>query len=119
MDTGYVGLITGACFAAIGNTPTCVDTDAAKFEGLPKTLRKRGEIRSRRVVSTREIRKMTEKRWPLRGREMGNGEKPGLRAEVKTKRGTMSGGWTYVNNLPSPLFWLYLPLHMAVNAVTR
>ena len=27
--------------------------------------------------------------------------------------------WTYANNLPGPLFWLYPPLHMVVNAVTR
>ena len=34
VGTGYVGLVTGTCFAQMGNTVTCVDIDEAKVKGL-------------------------------------------------------------------------------------
>lgn len=39
IGSGYVGLVSGACFADFGHVVTCVDTDAAKIDAL-----NRGEI---------------------------------------------------------------------------
>ena len=39
VGTGYVGLVTGTCFAEFGVEVTCVDRDEAKIARL-----KRGEI---------------------------------------------------------------------------
>ena len=39
VGTGYVGLVTGTCFADTGNNVTCVDIDAAKVEKM-----KNGEV---------------------------------------------------------------------------
>jgi len=38
IGSGYVGLVTGACFADLGNNVICVDNDESKIRKLKKNI---------------------------------------------------------------------------------
>jgi UDPglucose 6-dehydrogenase len=71
IGTGYVGLVSGACFAEFGNDVTCVDSDAAKIEmleagrmpiyepGLDDLVEK--NVRQNRLHFTTDIRSAIER----------------------------------------------------------
>ena len=43
VGTGYVGLVTGTCFAETGNNVTCVDIDETKIKKLSGGEKRRAD----------------------------------------------------------------------------
>ena len=73
IGTGYVGLVSGACFAEIGHDCTCVDIDAAKIErinrGEPPIHENGLEVLLKRHVGKR-LRATTDLRAAVHGSEI-------------------------------------------------
>src|SRR5439155_1160829 len=44
IGTGYVGLVSGACFSEFGVSVSCVDKDAGKIERLPREVLPQGRF---------------------------------------------------------------------------
>jgi len=54
IGTGYVGLVTGACFADLGNTVVCLDIEWNEFKQLDKS-RLRSLMRQPYLIDGRNI----------------------------------------------------------------
>ena len=73
VGTGYVGLVSGTCFAESGNEVICVDIDAARIEqltggqvpiyepGLEELVRR--NIKEGRLSFTTELKSAVSPRW--------------------------------------------------------
>lgn len=56
IGTGYVGLVTGACFSKMGNLVYCVDTDSKKIKDLKNNVLPIFEPQLKEIVETSQNR---------------------------------------------------------------
>jgi GT2 family glycosyltransferase len=49
---------------------------------------------------------------------VGSATSGGQHSDFATYHGHRNLVWTYVKNMPAPLFWILLPLHLALNIMT-
>ena len=75
IGSGYVGLVSGACFAEVGHHVVCVDNDQRKVDMLPMlllpapALSPAGGLRGRVLAATRfpsALGRESRLRWVLR-----------------------------------------------------
>lgn len=73
IGTGYVGLVSGACFAEVGHDCTCVDVDAIKVDkinrGIPPIHENGLDVLLQRHVGTR-LRATTDLRAAVHGTDI-------------------------------------------------
>ena len=70
IGTGYVGLVSGTCFADLGNKVYCVDKDKSKINKLKNSISPiyepgledliRNNLRAKRLVFTDDLKKAIE-----------------------------------------------------------